>query len=154
MKLKIKKATIKDVKTIHSLINKFAKRDEMLPRSLNEIYENIRDFFVCADNEKVIAVSALHVLWEDIAEIKSIAVSTKYRGKGIGKKLVSQCLKEACSLGVKKVFALTYNSKFFKELGFREIDKNTLPQKIWGDCLKCPKFPDCNESAVIKELNK
>lgn len=150
--MRIKKATVRDVKTIHSLINQYAKRDEMLPRSLNEIYENIRDFFVCNDNGSTIAVSALHVLWEDIAEIKSIAVSSTYQGKGVGKRLIEHCLKEATSLGIKNVFALTYNPAFFLGSGFKEIDKNELPQKVWGDCLKCHKFPDCDEVAVIKKI--
>lgn len=151
-KLQVKKASIKDVPFIHSLINKFAKDDEMLPRSLNEIYENIRDFFVCKDNENIIGTAALHVLWENLAEIRSIAVLKEYRNQGIGKKLIERCLKEAGELGVEKVFALTYNPKFFKKFGFKDIDKNTLPQKIWGDCLKCPKFPECEEVAVIKIL--
>ncbi len=150
--LKIKKAKIIDAKTIHSLINHFAKTDTMLPRSLNEIYENIRDYFVCSDTGTTIAASALHVLWEDIAEIKSIAVSKEYQGKGVGKRLVEHCLKEAKSLGIKKVFALTYNPVFFISSGFKEIDKNKLPQKVWGDCLKCHKFPDCDEVAVIIKI--
>lgn len=150
--MKIKKATIRDAKAIHSLINRFAKKDKLLPRSLNEIYENIRDFFVCIDEGKIIGTSALHILWEDLAEIRSMAVLKEYQGRGVGKKLTRQCLREARSLGVKKVFALTYYPEFFKEMGFKEIDKDGLPQKIWGDCLKCPKFPDCKEVAVIKEL--
>jgi len=151
-KLQIRRATIKDATSIYSLVNKFAKKDEMLPRSLNEIYENIRDFFVCDTNWEIIGTSALHILWEDLAEIRSVAVSKEYQDKGIGKKLLKQCLKEAKVLGVKRVFALTYNPAFFRRFGFKEIDKNTLPQKIWGDCIKCPKFPKCEEVAVIKEL--
>jgi len=150
--MRIRKALISDVKDIHRIINKLAKRDKMLPRSLNEIYENIRDFFVCIIKGKIIGVCALHILWEDLAEVRSIAVLKEYQGKGIGKRLVVSCLKEAKALGIKKVFALTYNPEFFIEIGFNEIDKNTLPQKIWGDCLKCPKFPECNEVAVIIDL--
>lgn len=150
--MRVRKAHIKDAIYIHSLVNKHAKDDEMLPRSLNEIYENIRDFFVCEDKGEAIGASALHILWENLAEIRSVAVLKEYQKKGIGKKLIQRCLKEAKALGVEKVFALTYNPKFFKKLGFKDIDKNTLPQKIWGDCLKCPKFPDCKEVAVIKIL--
>ncbi|MBI5049342.1 MAG: N-acetyltransferase [Nitrospirae bacterium] len=150
--MNIRKGKVKDVKTIHSFINKFAKKDEMLPRSLNEIYENIRDFFVCAEKGKIKGTAALHILWEDLAERRSVAVVEEYQGKGIGKKLIEQCLKEARLLGVKRVFALTYNPEFFRKLGFEYIDKNVLPQKIWGDCLKCPMFPECEEIAVIKEL--
>lgn len=151
-KLHTKKARIKDAIFIHSLIKKLAKDDEMLPRSLNEIYENIRDFFICEHKREIIGASALHILWENLAEIRSLAVSKEYQKKGIGKKLIERCLKEAKALGVEKVFALTYNPKFFKKFGFKDIDKNTLPQKIWGDCLKCPKFPECEEVAVIKML--
>lgn len=150
--MRIRKATIKDVKIIHSLVNKFAKENEMLPRSLNEICENIRDFFVCHEKNKVLGTAALHILWEDIAEIRSLAVVDEYQGKGIGRKLVEQCLKEAKTLGIKRVFALTYNPAFFKKFGFEDIDKNSLPQKIWGDCIKCPLFPECEEVAVIKML--
>ena len=150
--MRIKKANIKDVKAIHSLVNKFAKKDDMLPRSLNEIYENLRDYVICAENEKVVAVAALHVLWEDLAEIRSIAVAGNYQRRGVGKKLIKYCLKDARNIGVNKVFALTYHPDYFKELGFEDIDKNDLPHKIWGDCLKCPKFPDCSEVAVIKRI--
>lgn len=152
-KLKIRKATVRDVKTIQSLINKFAAKEKMLPRALNDIYENLRDFFVCDDSGETVAASALHIAWEDLAEIRSVVVSKAYQSQGIGKKLLAQCLKEAKSLGIKRVFALTYNPGFFAEMGFQEVDKNSLPHKIWGDCLKCPRFPDCNEIAVIKDLD-
>lgn len=144
---------MKDAKEIHVLVNQFAKRDEMLPRSLNEIFENIRDFFICAEDGQTVGTAALHVLWEDLAEIRSVAVTNSHQGKGIGRKLVKRCLREARALGVKKVFALTYHPGFFKELGFSDVDKNSLPQKIWGECLKCHKFPECNEIAVIKTLD-
>ncbi len=150
--MKIKKATIKDVSSIYSLVNECAKRDEMLPRSLNEIYENLRDFFICSHKGKIIGTSALHILWDNLAEIRSIAVLREYQNKGIGKRLVQKCLKEATVLRVKKVFALTYKQSFLKKLGFKNINKNNLPQKIWGDCIKCPKFPKCDEVAVIKTI--
>lgn len=150
--LHFKKAVTGDAKAIHKLINTYAEKNKMLPRSLNEIYENIRDYLICLDNGSIIAVSSLHILWEDLAEIRSVSVSKKYQGRGIGKKLISKGLKEAKSIGVKKVFALTYHPDYFKILGFEDIDKNNLPHKIWVDCLKCPKFPDCNETAVIKYL--
>ncbi len=148
--MKIEKATVRDAKSIHALINKFAHKDKMLPRSLNEIYENIRAFFVCKNKGRLIGTSALHILWEDLGEIRSIAVLEKYQNMGIGQKLMERCLDEAKELGIKRIFALTYNPDFFKKAGFTDIDKNSLPQKIWGDCLKCPKFPKCDETAVIK----
>ncbi len=152
MELKYSKATVRDAKSIHSLVIKFAKKDDMLPRSLNDIYENIRDFIICTDDGSIVAVSALHILWEDLAEVRSVAVRKKYQGMGIGRKLVKQCLKEAKSLGIKKIFALTYHPDFFTEQGFKNVDKNSLPHKIWGECLKCHKFPECDESAVMIEV--
>lgn len=152
VKFIFRKAKLGEAREIHSLINAFAKRNNMLPRSLNEIYELIRDFYICIQGNQVIAVCSLHLVWEDLAEIRSIAVLKKYQKQGIGKKLVTRCLKEAETLGAKRVFALTYNPGYFRELGFKDVDKNELPHKIWGDCLKCPKFPDCDEAAVVKKL--
>ena len=151
--LTYQKATLKHAKAIHELVNSFAQRNRMLPRSLNEIYELIRDFYICLDKDKVVAVCSLHIVWEDLAEIRSAAVSKKYQRRGIGKKLINYCLKEAGALGVNRVFALTYHPEYFKHLGFEDIDKNDLPHKIWGDCLKCPKFPGCEEVAVIIRLD-
>ncbi len=150
--MNIKKARILDAKEIHSLVNTFAKKNSMLPRSLSEIYENVRDFFIVIENDKIIAAAALHILWEDLAEIRSVAVSKDHQGLGIGKKLINKNIREARSLGVKRVFALTYHPDFFKGQGFEDIDKNELPHKIWGDCQRCPNFPDCDELAVIRYL--
>jgi len=152
--IKFKKATIKDAKIIHSLVNMFASKEDMLPRSLNEIYENIRDFYVCFNNDSMVGTAALHILWDDLAEIRSVSVLRKYQRQGIGRKLIKKCLHEAKIMGVNKVFALTYRPGYFKKLGFNEIDKNSLPHKIWGECLKCHKFPDCDESAVLMDLSK
>ncbi len=151
--MKIRKAVVSDVKSIQRLINEFAKREEMLPRSLNELYENVRDFYVCEERGNIIGTCALHILWEDLAEIRSLAVLKNYQRMGIGKNLVKKSLQEARKFGIKKVFALTYNPQFFISLGFRMIDKSQLPQKIWGDCLRCPRFPECGEDAVIIDLD-
>lgn len=147
--MKIRKAKIHDVKTIHKLINDFAKKGEMLPRSLNELYENIRDFYVAEEDNEIQGVCALHILWEDLAEVRSLVVKREYQKRGIGSDLVKKCLREARFFGVKNVFVLTYVPDFFKKLGFKEIEKSKLPQKIWGDCIKCPKFPECDEVALI-----
>lgn len=147
--MKIRKAKIPDLKDVHKLINEFARKEEIIPRSINELYENIRDFIVFEDNGKVYGTCALHVLWEDLAEIRSLAVKKEYQGIGIGRKLVKRCLIEAKALGVRRVFVLTYHPTFFKKLGFVDIDKSSLPQKIWGDCVRCPKFPECDEHALI-----
>jgi len=150
--LKIRKALISDVKQVQRLVNEFAKKEEMLPRSLNDLYENIRDLFVYEDKGQISGACALHILWDDLAEIRSLAVSKELQGRGIGKQLLKTCLKEAKQLGIKRVFALTYQPEFFRKIGFADIDKSKLPQKIWGDCLRCPKFPECDEDAVIMEL--
>ena len=149
----IRKAKASDVKGIQQLIKLYSTRGDMLPRSLSELYDHIRDFYVSIRKEEVIGICALHVCWEDLAEIRSLAVKEEARNKGLGAKLVKSCLDESKALGVKRIFALTYQSKFFERLGFKKVDKSVLPHKIWTDCLKCVKFPDCDETAMIKELD-
>lgn len=148
----IRKARMADIKGLQKLINGPAGRQELLPRSLNDLYENVRDLYVHVKDGKVDGVCALHAMWEDLAEIRSLAVHKNARNKGIGRALIKRCLSEAKKLGVKKVFALTYTPEYFAGLGFSEIDKSELPQKIWGDCLKCLKFPDCDEHAVMLRI--
>jgi len=151
----IRKTDIKDIRSIHKLLGYYADQGLLLPRSLSELYVHLRDFFVIDDRNKkgsVIAVCALGICWEDLAEIRSLAVGQDQQGKGLGSQLVEACLEEARSLGLKKIFALTYIPEFFSSLGFKEVEKSTLPHKVWADCLKCPKFPDCDEIAMILEL--
>ncbi len=148
----IRRARITDVKDIQTLVNSFAAKNEMLPRALSTIYENLRDFYVAVDNESVIGCCALHVTWGDLAEVKSLAVEQSAQGKGCGRLLVETCLQDARELGVPKVFALTYVPAFFEKLGFSIVDKATLPHKIWSECINCPKFPDCGEEAVTINL--
>lgn len=150
--MKIRKASITDIKQVQRLVNEYAKKEEMLPRSLNDLYENIRDLFVYEKKGEIKGVCALHILWEDLAEIRSLAVSRDSQGKGLGNKLLKTCIDEAKQLGITRVFALTYHSGLFKKNGFKDIDKSKLPQKIWGDCLRCPRFPECDEDAVILEI--
>ncbi len=152
--MKIRKARIADIKSIHRLINGFAKQGEMIPRSLNDLYENIRDIFVCEDRGEIKGAGALHILWEDLAEIRSLSVELDSQGAGIGRRLVSACLKEAEELGIKRIFALTYHADFFGKMGFSVVDKSELPQKIWGECLRCPKFPECDETAVMQVIRE
>ena len=149
----IRRARIRDVRAIQRLVNSYASMGEMLPRSLNEIYERVREFTVWKEGEEeVVGVCSLAVYWEDLAEIRSLAVHRDWGGKGIGKALTRACLEEAASLGIARVFALTYKPEFFTKLGFRVVDKMDLPQKIWKDCLKCSKFQDCDEVAVLLEM--
>jgi len=148
----IRKATVEDVKQIQKLINYYAKQEKMLPRSLNELYENIRDFYVYAEGKKVYGCCALHIDWEDLAEIKSLAVIKSKAGRGIGAKLLGNCLKDARALKVRKIFALTYIPEFFAKLGFNRISRSKLPHKIWSECIKCMYFPNCKEIAMRKEI--
>ena len=148
----IRKARIVDVRAIQGLIEGSASKGEMLHRSLSEIYDNIRDFYVFQGNRSLLGTCALHICWEDLAEIRSLTVLEDERRKGIGSKLVKACLREAKQLGIPKVFALTYEPSFFQKFGFGIVDKATLPHKVWSDCLKCVKFPDCDEIAMTLQL--
>jgi amino-acid N-acetyltransferase len=145
----VEKARISDAVTIHELINYFADRGEMLPRPLSEIYENIRDFFVIREGDQVIGCAALHVIWSDLAEIKSLAVAEDKQRKGVGNELVEACIEEAKDVGMPTIFCLTYKPAFFERFGFAQIEKMELPQKVWAECYRCPKFPDCDEIALI-----
>ena len=145
----VEKAKIPDIPQIHKLINDYASNGEMLARPLSELYENIRDYFVIRDGDRVIACAALHVSWEDLAEIKSVAVGGDSKRKGLGAKLVVACLKEAEELGIKTIFCFTYQPDFFRRHRFVDIDKMELPRKVWTDCFRCPKFPNCDETALI-----
>ncbi len=149
----IRKAKLDDIKEIQRLMKLYAPRGGILLRPLSELYDHLRDFFVFVRNRKVVGVCALHICWEDLAEIRSLAVEERDQNKGIGAGLVKSCLKEAVALGVKRVFALTYEPEFFRKLGFERVDKSALPHKIWTDCVKCAKFPDCDEIALLKELD-
>ena len=148
----VEKARIKDVTQMHKLINCFADKGTMLARSLSEIYENIRDYFVVRQGEKVVACAALHVSWSDLAEIKSLAVAEESQQQRIGAQLVEACLHEAKELGLPTVFCLTYQPGFFEKCGFSQVDKAELPHKVWGECYLCPKFPNCDEVALIYHL--
>lgn len=149
---KVEKATIKNAPQIQHLINSFADKGEMLARPLSEIYENIRDYFVVRQVEKVIACAAIHVNWSDLAEIKSVAVAEEYHRRGIGNRLIKACLNEARVLGIPTVFCLTYKPEFFTTLGFTMVEKMTLPHKVWSECYRCPKFPNCDEAAMVCHL--
>ena len=148
----IRKAQIKDIKSVHALINNFAENGRMLPVSLSDLFGNVRDFTVACENNTFLGCCCLRIVWEDLAEIRSLAVAEDRQGKGIGRKMVETCLAEAKGLGVKRVFALTYVPEFFEGLGFARVDKSVLPHKVWADCVRCPKFPDCDEVAVLLEI--
>ena len=150
--MKPEKARVSDVPQMHELINYFADKGEMLARSLSEIYENIRDYFVVRQGERVIACVALHVSWSDLAEIKSLVVAEDCQQQGIGARMMAACLREAKELGIPTIFCLTYKPAFFEKFGFSQVDKAELPRKVWGECYRCPKFPNCDEVALIYHL--
>lgn len=150
----VEKGKIKDAVQIHQLINYFADRGEMLPRPLSEIYENMRDYFVVRQGERVIACGALHINWSDLAEIRSLAVAEDSHREGLGSRLIEACLSEASELGIPTIFCLTYKQAFFEKLGFSRIDKMELPHKVWSECYRCPKFPNCDEVALIYRFKK
>lgn len=148
----IRKARIGDVKDIQKLLTNFASRGEMLSRSLSELYEALRDFYVYEEEGALLGTSALHIVWDDLAEVRSVAVAENAGRRGIGSQVVGACIEEARSLGLKRIFCLTYKPDFFAKFGFKVADKSELPHKVWGDCIKCVKFPDCDEIAMILDL--
>jgi amino-acid N-acetyltransferase len=151
---KVEKAKIPDIPQIHKLINDYAGKGEMLARPLSELYEGIRDLMVVREGGRVVACAALHVAWEDLAEIRSVAVAEDKKMTGLGASLIKACLEEAGALGIETVFCFTYKPEFFKRQGFVDIDKMELPRKVWTDCFRCPKFPNCDESALVYRTGK
>ena len=149
----IRKATIADIKTCQTLINSFAKDDMMLARSLSELYENVRDLFVCEADGEILGCAALHVMWADLAEVKSVAVARAHQRRRLGAELVKACLAEARELGIGRVFVLTYQRDFFAKQGFADTPKDTLNHKVWSECVRCPHFPDCDEIAMDIRLD-
>lgn len=151
----LRKATIYDIKAIHRLLNSYADKGHLLPRALSDLYDSVRDFTIFEDKAdgSIVGICALHVCWEDLAEIRSLAVDPGHQELGIGSQLVATAIEEARQLGIQRVFTLTYRPHFFERQGFQVVDKATLPQKIWADCLKCVKFPDCDEIAMIRPVD-
>ena len=148
----LRKAEINDVKEIQKLLTHYASRGDMLSRSLSELYELLRDFYIIEDGGRLLGVAALHIVWDDLAEIRSVAVAEDAGRKGVGTEVVNACIAEARELGLKRLFCLTYKPDFFARFGFEIVDKSELPHKVWSDCIKCVKFPDCDEIAMIAEL--
>ncbi|MCB4757590.1 MAG: N-acetyltransferase [Elusimicrobia bacterium] len=152
--VKIRRAKITDVRALHKLLNSFAAEKELLPRSITELYENLQQFHVADDRGRVVGCCSLAVQWDNLAEIKALAVATAYQGQGLGKKLLLACLKDAESLDITRIFTLTMKDGFFKKFGFRRVVKNHLPHKVWTECVRCPYFPEtCVEIAMVKDMD-
>lgn len=150
--MKVRGAKVSDVKAIHALVNFYAERDQMLFRSMADIYKNLQSFLVVELNGDVVGCCAMEVVWADLGEIKSLAVAEASKGTGVGKMLVEAAVEQARRLGLPRLFALTLKPEFFEKLGFKLIEKNTLPMKVWSDCARCPKQENCDEVALVKDL--
>ena len=153
MEYELQKALVGDIKGIHSLLLAAAGSGVLLPRPLSDLYNHVRDFRILRDRGgNVAGCCALAVIWEDLAEIRSLFLREDLRGQGQGRILVDACLEEARALGIRRVFTLTYKTEFFSKMEFAEVGKDVLPQKIWADCIHCPKFPDCDEIAMQRDI--
>lgn len=151
----VRKARLPDVHAMHKLMNYFADRRELLPRSLSEIYENLQQFFVVTKGNEIVGTCALYITWDDLAEVKALAVASEHQGKGLGTKLLKTVIAEAKKLGVKTLFTLTIRESLFKKFGFKRATKSALPHKVWTECVRCPYFPDtCIETSLILNLGK
>jgi len=148
----LRQARVADVPAIHALIGRFADEGRMLPRSRAKLYEMVRDFIVAEEDGAVVAAGALRTIWEDWGEICSLAVAEGHTGKGLGGGIVENLLSQATLLGLRRVFVLTYICDYFRRFGFKGLPKNRLPHKVWSDCVNCPKFPDCGEKAMVREM--
>ena len=148
--MKFRSATIMDVEVISNLIDSFAVSDLMLKRPKAMLYERIREFIIAEDESEVVGVGALSIIWKDLAEVRSLAVKDTYQGRGLGREITERLVESAKELGLEKVFTLTYQEGFFKKLGFEVVDKESMPQKVWKDCINCHKFPNCDETAMMK----
>ncbi|MFO7975329.1 MAG: N-acetyltransferase [Candidatus Hydrogenedentota bacterium] len=150
----IRKARLSDMTKVKILIDEAVRGDAVLPRTLIELCESVRDFHVCVEDGELLGCCALHVDMQNLAEVRSLVVHAEWRGVGIGSALVRACLAEAEALEVERVYALTRSPKFFEREGFNLIDKHELPSKVFRDCVRCPKFPDCDEVAVIRNVTR
>lgn len=149
-----RKATMPDIPAIHKLVNDYANQGLMLRRPIMMLYESVRDFCVAVDEEsgEVVGVAGLHIMWSDLAEVRSLAVKPDTTKKGVGRGLIDFLLDEARTIGLKRVFALTYQQGFFEKCGFEVVQKESMPQKVWKECVYCDKFHCCDEIAVIRLL--
>ena len=146
----LRKATFGDVEAIHKLVNDYAQQGVMLPRSRNSIYETLRDVIIAEEKGQLVGVGSLHLSWDALAEVRALAIAPDFQRRGIGRQIVEALLTEGRALGVKTFFTLTYQPEFFGTLGFSEVTKEELPQKVWKECINCPKFPNCDEVAMVK----
>jgi amino-acid N-acetyltransferase len=148
----VRPAAIGDVPAIHHLLEIYAATGNLLPRTMSELYRHLRDFFVIEIEGKLVACGALEIFTEELGEVRSLVVDTAYEGRGLGRLLVDRITDEARAIGLRRLMALTYVPAFFHKLGFQTVAMDTLPEKVWGVCVKCYKYNQCDETAVLKEL--
>jgi len=149
----VRRACVRDAGAVHALIKTYSDQGVLLPVPLAEVYERLREFYVYEQDGAVVGCGAARIVWEDLAEVRSLAVQEGRERRGIGRQIVQECIRDARALGLARVFALTYQPEFFKRLGFKPIDKEELPHKVWLDCVRCPKFPNCDEQALVLEVD-
>jgi amino-acid N-acetyltransferase len=149
----IRTATVHDVPRISEIINSHAELGRMLFKSYAQLYESLRDFAVYEQDGRVLGCTALAIIWADLAEVRSLAVDEAARGQGIGRKLTEWCVDEARRLQIRRLMSLTYEQTFFEKLGFEVVNKDTLPLKVWSDCVRCPKRDGCDEIAMVRTLH-
>ena len=149
----IRAATVHDVSRISEIINSHAELGKMLFKSYAQLYEALRDFAVYEKEGKVVGCCALAIVWADLTEIRSLAVDDAHRGQGIGRRLTEWAIDEARRLQIRRIMSLTYEQMFFEKLGFEVVSKDTLPLKVWSDCVRCPKRDGCDEIAMVKTLS-
>jgi len=150
----IRNATIHDVPRMQAVINSHAELGKMLFKSYAQLYENLRDFAVFEEDGEILGCAGLAIIWADLAEVRSLAVDERARGRGIGTRLVQWCMEEGRRLKIRKIMSLTYEKRFFEKLGFEVVEKDTLPLKVWSDCVKCPKNENCDEIAMVRVLEE
>jgi amino-acid N-acetyltransferase len=148
----LRNATVHDVPRIAEIINSHAELGKMLFKNYQQLYEGLRDFAVYEEAGKVIGCVGLTIVWADLAEVRSLAVDKKCHGKGVGRKLMEWTIAEARRLHIRKIMALTYEKSFFEKLGFVVVEKDSLPLKVWSDCVACPKRDNCDEIAMVRVL--
>lgn len=147
----IRPAAIHDVPEIHDLLDVYAQQGNLLPRSMNELYRHLRDFFVAEIDGRVAGCAALEIFTDSLGEVRSLVIADAHKGQGLGKLLVERVIVEAKAIGLTRLMALTYVPAFFHKLGFRSVSKETLPEKVWSVCVKCYKYNHCDETAVLLE---
>ena len=150
--MEVRKAVMGDIGRIYELVNHYAEKGLVLPRSRHSIFESVRDFSVAVKDGDIIGVGALSLALEGLAEIRALAISPDHLNANVGSSLVEAMQQEALQIGLDKLFVLTYHPEFFRKAGFREIGKEELPHKVWRDCINCTKFPNCDETAMMQDL--